>query len=106
MKTIKKGDKVLILTGDDVGKTGQVEKILSQNSKAVLAGLNQVKKHVKKSARYPQGGIIVKNSPIDVSNLCVICPNCGRPTRISVRIVEKSRLRICKKCRGAIDKSK
>jgi large subunit ribosomal protein L24 len=95
---IKRGDNVMILAGKDNGKTGVVESVSLKENRAVVKGINLAKKHVKPSRKNPQGGILDINLPIQVSNLALVCPSCGRPTRIGYKITDKIRSRICKKC--------
>ncbi|RJO60039.1 50S ribosomal protein L24 [candidate division WS5 bacterium] len=102
MKTkvkIKKGDKVYVLTGKDRGKTGIVSNVFSKESKAVVEGVNVVKKTVKGSQKNPQGGIVEKASPIDMSNIQVICPGCNKSARLGFKVLKDGKKeRICKKC--------
>ncbi len=79
---IKKGDTVYVNSGDCKGKQGRVLRVLVKDQKAVVEGLNMVKKAMKPSAKNPQGGIIEMEAPIHVSNLNLIDPKSGKPTRI------------------------
>ena len=85
---IKKGDTVYVLSGDDKGKTGRVLNILREEGKAIVEGVNIVSKSTKPNAKAPQGGIIKKEAPIDLSNLAVIDPKSGKPTRVGFRFNE------------------
>lgn len=97
MKKIVKSDTVLVLSGNDRGKTGKVLKVFPDKNRAVVEGVNLIKKHSRPTRDLPQGGIIEKEGPINISNLKVICPKCNRPTRVGVRILEdKSKVRYCK----------
>lgn len=78
---IKKGDKVIVLTGRDKGKTGEVLKVIPDDSKAIVAGVNQVKRHQKAGPRN-EGGIITKEAPIHLSNIAIADPKTGKPTRV------------------------
>jgi len=104
---IKKNDKVLILKGKDVGKTGRVEKILPKKMKAIVEGLNLLKRNVKPSKKHPKGGIITVSAPIALSNLMVVCPSCSKPTRVGFqwkKIKDKeTKQRICKRCQTNLD---
>jgi large subunit ribosomal protein L24 len=101
---IKKGDKVLILTGKDKGKDGTVSRALPQNEKVIVEGLNVVKKHVRPQGQTRQGGIIEKAMPIHVSNVMLVCTECQQPTRVGhdrrpLGADQKVRsVRVCKKC--------
>ncbi|WP_165020995.1 MULTISPECIES: 50S ribosomal protein L24 [unclassified Dysgonomonas] len=79
---IKKGDIVYVNTGIDKGKTGRVQKVLIDKSRAIVEGLNMVSKHTKPNAKSPQGGIEKIEAPIHISNLNVVDPKTGKPTRI------------------------
>jgi large subunit ribosomal protein L24 len=97
MRKIVKSDNVLVLSGNDRGKTGKVLKIFPDKGRAVVEGINLIKKHTKPTQELPQGGIVEKEGPINISNLKVICPKCNHPTRIGIKILEdKSKVRYCK----------
>jgi large subunit ribosomal protein L24 len=97
MKKITKSDSVLILSGKYKGRTGKVLKVFPEKGRAVVEGVNLIKRHTKPTQELPQGGIVEKEAPINISNLKVICPKCNRPTRIGVKILEdKSKVRYCK----------
>ena len=100
---IKKGDSVKILAGKDSGKTGVVESVLTEQGKVVVKGINMFKKHVKPSQKYPTGGIIDINKGLNVSNVMVVCPNCGKNTKVQFEINSDSKIRICKKCGKSIE---
>ena len=85
---IKKGDTVYVLAGDDKGKTGRVLNVLREQGKAIVEGVNIVSKSTKPNAKAPQGGIIKKEAPIDLSNLAVADPKSGKPTRVGFRFNE------------------
>ncbi|MCS6794339.1 MAG: 50S ribosomal protein L24 [Raineya sp.] len=89
---IKTGDMVLVIAGDEKGKKGKVIKMLTDKERAIVEGLNMVKKHVKPSATNPQGGIIEKEAGIHISNLMLIDPKTGEPTRTGRRRNEKGKL--------------
>ena len=101
---IKKDDKVKVLTGKDKGKIGKVLKVVKKTNRAVVENINVVKTHQKPSQANPQGGIVNKNMPMNVSNLMVMCNSCIKPTRIAMKQLEDGkRVRICKKCNQQID---
>ena len=85
---IKKGDTVYVLAGDDKGKTGRVLEILREKGKAIVEGVNIVSKSTKPNAKAPQGGIIKREAPINLSNLAVVDPKTGKPTRVGFRFNE------------------
>jgi large subunit ribosomal protein L24 len=101
---IKKDDKVKVLTGKDKGKIGKVLKVVKKTNRVVVENINVVKTHQRPSQANPQGGIVEKNMPMDISNLMVMCNSCVKPTRIGMKQLEDGkRVRICKKCNQQID---
>jgi len=98
---IKKGDKVRVLTGKDRGKSGNVTRVLPDAGKVIVDGVNVAKKHQKATRATMQGGIIDKDMPIPVANVALICPACGKPTRVGYRVdTDGTKTRTCKKCGG------
>lgn len=85
---IKEGDTVRIICGADRGQTGKVLKVLRERNRVIVEGVARVWKHVRKSQKNPQGGRLQKEMPIDVSNVMVVCPQTGKPTRIGYRYRE------------------
>lgn len=101
---IKKGDRVLVLSGKHKDKKGRILVVMPRQERVIVEGVNIIKKHQKPSRKYPQGGIIEKEAPIHISKVLLICPKCDRATRIGTRFLEDGRkLRICKKCGEVID---
>ena len=82
---IKKGDTVYVLSGEDRGKTGRVLKVLVTKGRAIVEGVNIVTKAAKPSAKHPQGGLVKMEAPIHISNLSLIDPKSGKPTRVGRR---------------------
>ena len=82
---IKKGDTVFVNSGENKGKTGRVLKVLVEEKRAIVEGVNMVSKSTKPSAKHPQGGIVKQEAPIHISNLNPIDPKSGKPTRIGRR---------------------
>ena len=101
---IKKGDTVLVITGKDSGKTGKVLEVMPKDGKAVVENINVETKHQKPKSAQDMGGIIKKSAPMEASNLMVVCPVCGKATRISRKTVEGANVRVCKKCGASLDK--
>ncbi len=89
---IKKGDTVAVIAGESKGQKGRVLKVYRDKEKAVVEGINLVSKHTKPNAKAPQGGILRKEAPIHISNLMVVDPASGKPTRIGRRLNEKNKL--------------
>lgn len=104
--SIKKKDKVIITNGKDKGKTGIVLEINLKKERARVEGINLMKKHVKPNpSTGAQGGIEEIEAPVHISNLQVICPECGKATRVGKKFLEDGKkVRICKKCSGLLDK--
>lgn len=104
--SIKKKDKVIVTVGKDKGKTGTVLGISLKKERARVEGLNYMKKHVKPNPSTGEhGGIEEMESPIHISNLKVICPECGKATRVGKKFLEDGKkVRVCKKCSGLLDK--
>lgn len=98
---IKKGDKVKILLGKDRGKEGSVEYVMAKEKRVFVGGANIYKRHVRKTQGI-EGGIINIPKSIDISNVALVCPSCKKATRVGYKIVGKSKLRICKKCKKEI----
>ena len=95
---IKKGDTVIVLSGEDKGKTGKVLKVLVEKQRALVEGVNIVTKSSKPSAKNPQGGFVKVEAPIHISNLSLIDPKSGKPTRIAIKVTEDGKkVRIAKK---------
>ncbi|HHE76884.1 MAG TPA: 50S ribosomal protein L24 [Candidatus Parcubacteria bacterium] len=95
---IHKGDNVLIISGKDRGRKAKVLTVLSKEGKIVVEGINIKKKHIKPKKSGERGQIVEMPAPFDVSNVKLICPKCGKPTRIGYKIADKKKYRICKKC--------
>ncbi len=94
---IKKGDKVIVITGKDKGKTGEVTKAMPKDNKVIVSGVNMVKRHQKPSQENA-GGIVSKEMPIHVSNVALVDPKSGKATRVAMRIEEGGRkVRVAKR---------
>ncbi len=94
---IKKGDTVIVLAGKDKGKKGNVQKVLVEDERVIVEGINMVSKSTKPSAKNPQGGIVKQEAPIHVSNVSLIDPKSGKATRVSIKHEGKNVVRIAKK---------
>ncbi len=99
---IKKNDQVKILAGKDRGKTGKVLRVLSAESKVIVEGANIVKKHVKPKKEGESGQRIELPGKLDISNVALVCPKCGKTTRVGYKITDKSKFRICKQCKAEL----
>ena len=94
---IKKGDTVYVNAGNDKGKTGKVLSVSPSEGRIIVEGINMVSKHTKPNSKQPQGGIIKKEASIHVSNLNLIDPKSGKPTRVGVKMDGDKKVRYAKK---------
>jgi len=99
---IRKGDNVVVITGRDRGKKGEVLRVLPAENRAIVRGVNVVKRHQRQTAR-DQGGIVTKELPIHLSNISLAEPTDGKPTRIGFRFVEGRKVRYSKRTGDQID---
>ena len=100
---IKKGDRVVVMAGRDKGKTGEVRRVIPEERRAIVAGVNIVRRHTKPSAQ-TEGGILTKESPIHLSNLAISDPKTGKPTRVGFKILDDGRkVRVAKRSGDLID---
>ncbi|MGC8866675.1 MAG: 50S ribosomal protein L24 [Elusimicrobiales bacterium] len=100
MLGLKKKDKVVILSGKDRGKKGEILRVIRENGvavKVVVSGVNIVAKHQKPTRNDP-GGIIKKEAPLHISKVMLICPSCNKPTRIKISQTNSGKYRVCRKC--------
>ncbi len=101
---IRKEDTVVVMTGKEKGKKGRVLSVMPAKSKLIIEKVNVIKRHMKPSRKYSQGGIIEKEAPIHISNVILVCPKCGKPTRVGRLVMENgSKVRVCRKCKEVID---
>ena len=101
---IKKGDRVVVITGRDKGKQGEVLKVLPQESRVIVQGVNVAKRHTRPSAANPSGGIVDKELPIHVSNVAHLDPKSGQPTRVGFKVLEGGRkVRVARRSGETID---
>ncbi len=102
---IQKNDQVKVIGGDASGKTGKVLKVFRDKQRIIVEGVNIIKRHTRPSQKNPQGGVVQKESPIHVSNVMVVCPKCGKQTRIGHKFIQdtvslrKKAMRVCAKCK-------
>ena len=103
---VRKNDQVLVIAGKDRGKKGRVLRIVSKREGAIVEGVALIKRHTKPNPqKNVKGGIVEKEAPVHLSNLMVVCGECGHATRVGYRKLEEGRkVRTCRKCNGAIDR--
>jgi large subunit ribosomal protein L24 len=95
---IKKGDTVLIISGKDRGRTGRVIRVLPKEEGILIEGINLKKKHVRPKRTGEKGQIIEIPSPLDISNIKILCPKCGKAVRVGYKVEAGKKMRVCKKC--------
>jgi len=103
---IRKNDNVLVITGRDRGKRGRVLRVLPTKGRVIIEGVNFIKRHTKANPqRNIKGGIVEREASLHASNVQIVCPECGAPTRVgSRRLDDGRRVRFCRKCKGVVDK--
>lgn len=95
---IKKGDNVQVLSGNDKGKTGEVLQVIPKDDKIIVKGVNVRKKHVKARKQGDESGIIEVECAIPTSKVNVVCPKCGKATKVGYTVEKDQKVRVCKKC--------
>jgi large subunit ribosomal protein L24 len=109
---VKTGDEVLVITGKNKGSRGKVTRALPSDNRVVVENVNMVKKHMKPRGPRQRGGIVEREAPLHVSNVMIVCPNCGKASRTGHRILDgegkisRRKVRYCKACDGNIDQMK
>ncbi len=102
MLHIKKKDKVMVLSGDEKGKTGEVLKIFPDKGRLIISKINLVKRHTRPSQNKP-GGVIEKENSVHLSNVMLLCSKCNQPTKVKMdKLADGKKVRICKKCQEII----
>ena len=103
---VKKGDTVAVIAGKDRKKTGKVLAVNPSEGSVIVDGVNVITKHNKPRSANQPGGIVKENGKIDISNVMVVCPACGKATRIAAGEAEGKKIRLCKKCGASLDAKK
>ncbi len=101
---VKKGDKVMVISGKDKGKQGTILEAYPKKDRVLVEGINLVKKHAKPSQDNPQGGILNQEAPVHVSNVMPIDPKTGEPTRVGYEVKDGKKVRVAKKSGQSLDK--
>jgi len=103
---LRKNDLVEVISGKDSGKRGKVLKVIPEKNRVIVQGVGFIKRHTRPNPqRNIKGGIAEREAPIHISNVQLVCGDCGEPTRIGKKILEDGRrVRICRKCEGVLDK--
>ena len=97
---LRKGDEVEVLSGKELGKRGDIMRVLPRQGKVIVDRVNIAKKHQKPTRTTMQGGIIDKEMPLDASNVGIVCKSCHKATRIGYRFEDGKKIRVCRKCEG------
>ncbi len=107
---VKKGDNVMVITGKDKGKTGEVMKVDPESGRIIVSGVNVISKHVKPRSAQQKGGIVKREGTIDVSNVMIICPSCNEVVRVGHAFEgegdQQKKIRVCKKCGASLEAAK
>jgi large subunit ribosomal protein L24 len=103
---IRRNDNVVVITGKDRGKRGRVLKVVASTNRLVVEGVNFIKRHTKPNPqRQVKGGVMEREAPLHASNVQLVCPECGKATRVGRKVLGDGRkVRICRKCEGVVDK--
>jgi large subunit ribosomal protein L24 len=99
---IRKDDKVIVLSGKDKGKEGKVLSAMPKEGKVIVEGVSVASRHMKPRKQGEEGGIVKMETPIYVSKVMVVCPKCGKPTRVAHKLEGGKSVRVCKKCGAAL----
>ena len=103
MRGIRQNDTVVVIAGKDKGKRGKVQRIITEQNRVVVEGINMVKRHLRPRPGLRQAGIVQKEAPLHISNVKLLCPSCGKPARLRINFLEDgSKARVCKLCREVI----
>jgi large subunit ribosomal protein L24 len=94
---LHKGDRVIVLSGKDVGKEGEITRVIPERRMVIVDGVNVAKRHQRSTKATMQGGIIDKDMPLHISNVAIVCPSCG-PSRVGYQVSGGGKTRVCKKC--------
>jgi large subunit ribosomal protein L24 len=103
---VRRNDTVVVLTGKSKGRTGRVLRVYPAKGRAIVEGVNFVRKHTKANPQKNiKGGILEREAPVDASNLMIICGECGKPSRVGHKLLDDGKkVRTCRRCNGILDK--
>jgi large subunit ribosomal protein L24 len=96
---IHAGDQVKVIKGKDSGKLGKVERVFAKTDKVLVEGVNQYKRHIKARMQGQKSEIVTLTKPLALTNVMVMCPKCKQPTRVGIKALKDSKVRVCKKCK-------
>lgn len=103
---VRRNDTVILLAGNDAGKSGRVLKVLPADGKVLIEGVNRVWKHLRRSQEHPQGARIQREAPVPLSRVMVVCQSCNKPTRPKMKIEKDGKERVCRRCGQAVTPEK
>ena len=104
MFKLKKNDQVVVISGKDRNKKGKIMRLRPHGNRAIVQGINIIKRHVRPTRDNPKGGIMQMEEPLHVSKLKLVCPKCSKPVRIGITILsDGTRKRMCKKCKEIVE---
>ena len=103
---LRVGDTVEVIAGKDRGKRGKIEHLFIKEGSIAVEKVNHWKKHLKPTKQHPQGGIVEISRPVPAANVMIVCSHCGKLTRVSMRLVGSTKVRVCKRCGKALDEEK
>ena len=96
---LKKGDSVTVISGNEKGKSGRILRVFPYEKRIIIEKINLIKRHMRPSSKFPQGGIIEKEASVHTSKVMFLCPKCGQPCRLGKKVLEEGiKVRFCKKC--------
>lgn len=100
---VRKNDLVEVITGEEKERRGRVLEVVPEKTRAIVEGVNLVKKHQRARSQAKPSGIVTVPAPLHISNLMLICPKCNKKTKVRMEKIEKKRVRICRKCGESIE---
>lgn len=103
---LKIGDTVQVISGQDRGKRGKIEHLFPAKEAVIVEKVHRIKKHLKASRQFPKGGIIDMVRPVPTANVMIVCPHCGKLTRVGNKKVGDKKLRVCRLCGKSLDEVK
>ena len=103
MARVKKGDTVAVLSGRDRGKRGKILRVLPKVGAALVEQVNLLKHFERRTRADQPGGVVAREAPIGLDRLALVCPRCGKPTRVGFTVATETKHRTCRRCRQAID---
>ena len=101
---LRKGDNVKVLSGNDIGKTGEILEVIPKLNRVIVKGVNIRKKATKPRKAGEEGGIISREFPVSASKVAVVCPKCGKAVKVGYKVEGDSKVRVCRNCNAELKK--